>query len=664
MKKIFVCLFFFFAAKAHAQSFSRYIVRFKNKATTPYSFSNPSLYLSQRALDRRMRYSISLDSTDLPVTPRYVDSVRLAGSVTILNVSKWLNQVSIQTSDAVALAKIAAFPFVEKTAPMAAKFAGRTSKDGKMQAAKKGRTKLAKKSFSPLTDYYNYGSSYNQIHVHNGEFLHNIGLRGQGMIIGMQDAGFYHYTTLKAFDSVNKAGQVLGVYDFVAKDNSVIEDDTHGMECFSIIAANIPGQFIGSAPKASFYLFRSEDVSSEYPIEEHNWVCAAERVDSAGGDVISSSLGYTTFDNSSFDHTYADMNGNTTMAAIGADLAAKKGILVVNSAGNEGGNSWGKIATPADGDSVLAVGAVDAAGIPASFTSRGPSSDGQVKPDAVSIGVGTVIQSPSNTVSAGNGTSFSCPNLAGLATCLWQGFPEFNNIKILHAIQQAGNRYTSPNDTTGYGLPDMRKAVLLLVKDFSAATIASTSCKNVVAWTSKDAVGMKYEIERKVPGETTFTKIGEKAAMGTSFSTQQYQFSDSLVNIQAGTITYRIREWIDTTVGVSYGVDYIDTVATILAASCITTPVTNVPLTGEEFLLAPNPATNSLTFKITTIYPIPQLTLQVFDSRGALVAVQKESKQSGAATFTFSIARLAKGKYFMDVYNGQKRLATKDFMKL
>jgi len=172
--------------------------------------------------------------------------------------------------------------------------------------------------------FYNYGQSFQQIHIHNGEFLHDIGLRGQSMIIGMLDAGYNNYTSLSAFDSVNANGQVLGVYDFVDHDNSVVEDNAHGMECFSIIAANIPGQFVGSGPKALFYLFRTEDVNSEYPIEEHNWVCGAERADSAGADVISSSLGYTTFDNAAFNHTYADMNGRTTMAAIGATIAARK----------------------------------------------------------------------------------------------------------------------------------------------------------------------------------------------------------------------------------------------------------------------------------------------------------------------------------------------------
>ena len=186
----------------------------------------------------------------------------------------------------------------------------------------------AGKSQGIQADFFNYGTnSFNEIHLHKGEFLHNIGLRGQGMLISILDGGFMNYTTLKAFDSANLNGQILSTWDFVNRDTSVVEDISHGMMCLSTIVANIPGQFIGKAPKASFHLFRTEDAATEYPIEEFNWVCGAERADSAGSDVISSSLGYNTFDNSTFDHTYSQTNGNTTMCTIGADLAGNVRML-------------------------------------------------------------------------------------------------------------------------------------------------------------------------------------------------------------------------------------------------------------------------------------------------------------------------------------------------
>lgn len=627
MKKALLCLAIVLAGKMSEAQFSRYIIKFRNKATSPFSFSNPTQFLSPRAISRRTRYGIAIDSTDLPITPRYIDSVKLAGAVTILNGSRWLNQISIQTTDAAALAKINSFAFVQTVAPIAARTA---SGSGKQKSAIQSLNGLEMydgsvspmKEFRVDADFYNYGQSYNQVHIHNGEFLHNIGLRGQNMVIGILDAGFRNYTSLKAFDSVNANGQVLGTYDFVARETSVVEDDAHGMQCFSIIAANIPGQFIGTAPKANFYLFRSEDASTEYPIEEHNWVCAAERLDSAGGDMISSSLGYSDgMSNPVFDHTYAQMNGNTTIAAQGADLAAKKGILVVNSAGNDGQGSFHYISTPADGDSVMAVGAVDINGVVAGFSSYGPSSDGQVKPDVASVGVATVLQTTANTIGSGNGTSFSCPNMVGLTTCLWQGFQEFNNMRIITALRRSGSKATSPDDRVGYGIPDIKKAVLDLLKEFSTASVSASSCKNTISWNSKDVSTMKYEIERKAPGEISFSKIAQQQGTGSAFAAHSYQYADSLINVQTGIMTYRIRQVIDTA-GASLSADYIDTVTINLAAACNVGPSNNV----EEISLMPNPAKEKFSIKINTSYPIQNLVIRIINAKGELVVVEKEAK--------------------------------------
>ncbi len=639
------------AQTGKAQS-TRYVIKFKNKATNPYSLSNPSVYLSSRAIERRTKYTVAMDSTDLPVTPRYVDSIRLAGAVTILNVSKWLNAVTIQTTDAAALAKINSFSFVQNTSPVAARMAGgnrnKYTEDQIQQPALFREMDIA-------SDFFNYGSSYAQVHIHNGEFLHNIGLRGEGMQIGMLDGGFQNYLTLRAFDSVRANGQILGTWDFVAREASVNEDHPHGMQCFSTIAANIPGQFVGTAPKASFYLFRSEDVSSEYPIEEFNWVCAAERVDSAGGDLISSSLGYNLFDNAAFDHSYADMNGNTTMAAVGADLAAKKGILVVNSAGNEGANSWGKIITPADGDSVMAVGAVNAAGAPAGFTSRGPSADGRVKPDVASVGVATVVQLQNNTIGANNGTSFSAPNLAGLTACLWQGFREVNNIRIIDALRHSASRASNPNDTMGYGIPDVKKAVMILLKDLATSDVSVANCKATIHWSSKDISGMKYEIERAVAGQTGFTKVGEVAARGNSFSHQGYEYIDDLADVPKGTVSYRIRQIIDTA-ATGFSAGYIDTAAAAVNRSC---------LSGSTGItLAPNPSNGVLSIKVNTPTAVPNLSIRIFNSSGQLVLELKRSKAEGIGVFDAPVFNLASGKYYVGVYDDKKLIETKELIKL
>ncbi len=457
MKKscIFLFLTLFFGSNISAQ-FSKYIVRFKDKAGSSFSVDRPAEFLSAKSIERRTRQHISIEETDLPVLSRYVDSVRLAGNVTLLNQSKWLNDVCIATTDAAALAKINSFSFVINSQPVK-----RTANRDVIAKPKFiNETKGVAGIQSPMnpTDYYSYGNSYGQIHIHEGEYLHNKGFRGEGMQIAIIDAGFYHYQTLPEFDSARLTSRIVETYDFVNNEQSVNEDNAHGMQCFSIIAANMPGQFVGSSPNSKFYLYRSEDVSSESPVEEQYWIAAAERADSIGVDVISTSLGYTQFDNPAFNYTYADMNGHTTPIAKAAMLAAKKGMILLVAAGNDGNDPWHYIGTPADADSILSVGAIDISGKPAGFSSYGPASDGRVKPTVASVGVGTTISFTDGSIVSGNGTSFATPNLAGLVTCLWQAFPEFTNMEIIEAVKKSSSIYSAPDARIGYGIPNFRSA--------------------------------------------------------------------------------------------------------------------------------------------------------------------------------------------------------------
>jgi serine protease AprX len=666
MKKLLLlcCLVAFITSQSQAQ-FTRYIVRLKHKGNSPYSFSSPLTYLSQRALDRRTRYSIAIDSADLPVTPSYITQIDNIPNVTILNASKWLNSVSILTTDAAAITAINALPFVQNVAGIASK----TSEPGKSTRDKFAGEEIINElppSTERITaDYFNYGtSSFNEIHIHNGEFLHNIGLRGQGMHLSVLDNGFTNYTALKAFDSVNMNAQVLGTWDFVARESNVINDGSHGMNCFSTIAANIPGQFIGKAPKASFWLFRTEDDASEYPIEEHNWVCAAERADSNGTDVISSSLGYFDFDNATLNYVYANMDGNTTMAARGADMAAKKGLLVVISAGNEGSSAWHYISTPADGDSVVAVGAVSTSGSVAGFSSFGPSSDGQIKPDVAAVGVSALIQTTGNTIGSGNGTSFACPNMAGLGACLWQGFPEYNNMKIVRALQQSGSIFSTPNDRTGYGIPNVKTAFKNLLIEYATSSTTINACNVTVNWSTKDVESMRYEVERKVPGETVFTKVGDVTPFaGTLLANRSYQFVNTLVGVNAGTVSYRIRQVIDTATA-AFTDAYIDTVTVTIPTGCVTTGTGSVDPTKESVSLQPNPASASTTLVIETAYAVTNMPITIYDAKGRLVMQLNQSKNTGKKTIDLSVERLSKGKYYIKVMNGQKTIGTVELIKL
>jgi serine protease AprX len=442
-------LMIFTEAKAQ---YPKLIVQFTDKNPATFSINNPSQYLSARAVARRARYNITIDSFDLPVVQRYIDSVLSKGPVTLLSKSKWLNQILIQCTDANTINKIMALPFVKKLQAIGNK-PGFPPVRFKESIAPLDDAAMVQKT---MADTYNYGNNYNQVHIHEGEFLHNLGFDGKGIMIGVLDAGFNSYKTITAFDSVRMNGQILGERDYVAYDNSVNEDDSHGMYCLSIMCANWPGRMIGTAPKANYWLVRTENVATEFPIEEHNWVVGAEFLDSCGADMISSSLGYNTFDDPVFNHTYNDFYKNATMVTQGATMAAKKGLIVMNSAGNEGGSSWKYLGFPADADSVCAVAAVSASGIIAGFSSYGYP--GKVKPNIASVGAGTVIAGFGNNPTTGNGTSFSNPNIAGLIACLWQAFPEFNNMQILDAVYRSCPTYATPNDRIGYGIPNMRIA--------------------------------------------------------------------------------------------------------------------------------------------------------------------------------------------------------------
>ncbi|MEO6639271.1 MAG: S8 family serine peptidase [Ginsengibacter sp.] len=457
MKKFsFILSISIFLSTSASAQFTKYIVRFKDKAGTPFSINNPTQFLSAKAIARREKQNIVIDETDLPITPRYIDSVRLAGAVTILENSKWLNEICIETTDAAALAKINSFPFVIASQPVMKPVNAQSTNNDKFN--EQINTITSPVTATNVADFYNYGSSDPQIHIHEGEYLHNKGFHGEGMLVAILDAGFYHYLSLAAFDSVRNNNQIAETYDFVDNQKSVDEDHFHGMHCFSIMAANLPGQLIGTSPKATYYLYRTEDVNSESLVEEQYWAAAAERADSIGVDVISTSLGYNQFDNPLFNHTYADMDGNTTLIARAADLAAKKGMIVVVAAGNEGNNGWHYIVTPADADSVVAVGAVNLSGVVGGFSSYGPSSDGQVKPAIASVGVGTALYNTNGQVASGNGTSYATPNVAGLITCLWQAFPEFSNMEIILAVEKSSSIYNHPNDRIGYGIPNFHIA--------------------------------------------------------------------------------------------------------------------------------------------------------------------------------------------------------------
>ena len=645
MKKItaFLLLSFLYLQNTTAQS--RYIVRFKDKGTNPFTIANPAAYLGTAAIQRRTRYNIPIDSTDLPVTPRYVDSVRLAGAVTILNASKWLNEVTIKTLDPIALAKINAFPFVLSAVAVASRTVENDVPVNKtMEEVVDVPLPPSPTAAKPTADVYNYGNATNQVKIHQGEFLHNHGFRGEGMHVSVLDAGFFHYLTLPTFDSIRANNQIKNIWDFVANEASVDEDNSHGMNCLSTISANMPGVFVGTAPKANFYLYRTEDVASETKIEEHNLSCGLERADSLGVDICSISVGYYDFDIPTQNYTYANMDGNTTLSARAADLAAKKGMLLVVANGNEGTKPWRYVITPADADSVLSVGAVNNAGNVAAFSSYGPTSNGRVKPNLAAVGQGAIVASPSTGMPVnGNGTSFATPNLAGLTTCLWQAFPEFNNMTILDAMQKSATKFATPDDRVGYGIPDMKKAFAILLRKSYTENFIVNGCSLTTNFNVKFDNSMTVVIEKKQGVQTTYSPY--KIIIGTGeFTNKALSFND-VFNTQSGdSVSYRIR--LDIGTDTSF---YLSTKNIIPPTICVN-PV-------DEIKINPNPIVDVANVIISRANA-SKMSIVVTNAAGQRVYETTYQQQAGAVLKTINMQKLSKGIYFVTVLANDKKVST------
>lgn len=501
IKKLTLLVIFCFSmlfASAQINEGDKYFVAFTDKANSPFSIENPQEFLSQRAIERRDRFNIPVDVNDLPVNPAYVQAVADIG-VAITYPVKWLNGVVVQTNDPNKIVEIEALPFVKNTV----KNVGLKSDDLKLDESdifgmnkpyemKEFITEVkgVSKSGSAVNSF-DYGPSLNQIEMIGGVALHDDGYQGQGMVIAVLDGGFLYTDQMIAFDSLRLNGLILSTRDFTEPGNNVYQSSTHGTSVLSTMGAYLPGQIIGTAPKAAYHLIRTEYTPNEYLIEEYNWVAGAEYADSAGADVINSSLSYKTFDNPAQNHVYADMDGNTAPGTIGADHAASVGMIVVNSAGNSGGSDWPWVGSPADGDSVFSIGAVNASGQYVSFSSIGPTADGRQKPNVVAQGASAVVASINGGISNASGTSFSSPIIAGMTACLWQMAPDLRNTDIMNAIQQSASQSTNPDYLLGYGIPNYSVAGIIL-SGFNRSRVTSENRINIYPSPFTDQINIVY----------------------------------------------------------------------------------------------------------------------------------------------------------------------------
>ena len=458
---VFLNLFLSLVVMARQQNLqaaeqTKYLIYFTNKNGTPYSIQAPQEFLSEKSIARRIRQQIPITVRDLPVNPAYVKALKEAGA-TVWYTSRWFNAAVVQATPEV-LDQISNLPFVANRRSLnriGQQETAAVKKQTKSEAIQTGE------AFSLSTEA-DYGRSFHQANMLGGLDLHKMGFKGEGMTIAVLDAGFPGVNTIPAFEHLYQNNQLQGSFDFVAKSTNVYTASNHGTAVLSTMAAYAPGKMIGTAYKANYLLLRTENAASEHNIEEINWLLGAEYADSAGADVINSSLGYHTFDAPSVSYTYQQIDGNTALVSKAADQAAAVGILVVVSAGNDGNSNWRYIAAPADGDSVLAVGAVDSLGVKASFSSFGPTADNRIKPDVVALGLNAYVLNASGNLIKSNGTSFAGPIMAGFATTLWQAYSSRTNIEMISLIRQIGSKARNPDNMVGYGIPNYKNTVTAL----------------------------------------------------------------------------------------------------------------------------------------------------------------------------------------------------------
>lgn len=446
MRRLFMMMGLLLAfVGSHAQQDTlKYRVSLKDKAATTYTLDRPEAYLSAKAIERRKRQGLPIDSTDLPVCTKYINTIRQTG-VHIVLTGKWENFVTVSCNDTATIAKIASLPFVRSVEKVWTQPTG-----GKRGDAR--RDTLINRPDSLPGQYYGAGEA--QIRLSQGDKLHEMGFCGQGMTVAVIDAGFHNADRITALANA----KVLGTKDFVNSAEDIYAEQKHGMMVWSCMAMNRPEVMVGTAPEASYWLLRSEDDYSEHLVEQDQWAAAVEFADSVGVDVINTSLGYYTFDDASKNYTYRHLNGRYALMSRQASHIADKGMVLVCSAGNSGDDSWKKITPPADAENVLTVGAVNKEGVLAAFSSVGNTADGRIKPDVVAVGYKADVIGTDGNLTKANGTSFASPVMCGMVTCLWQACPTLTAKEVIDLVRRSGDRADYPDNIYGYGVPDLWKA--------------------------------------------------------------------------------------------------------------------------------------------------------------------------------------------------------------
>ena len=456
--RFILLLFICGAIKANAQQkmVYKFAVFFNNKDTVTYPISNPELYLSAKSIARKQQQNIGFDMLDVPVNSINIKAIIKAG-FNVHNTSRWFNCAIVFSDDkqaADSLKKIIGVKQVIDVGFSVKKTIAQNNKEVNMgEMISQLEQKFPKVNDKNKQDSNIYGAGFAQAEMLNATVLHQINLNGSGVTIAVIDAGYRNANKHVVFKHALK--QVIATYDFVDMETNVFDNDDHGTAVWSCLAANDTFNFIGTAPSAKYVLLRSEDATTEFPVEEFYWAISAEYADSIGADIISSSLGYNEFDHDKYNYEQKHLDGKTTWITQAANLASKKGLFVINSAGNEGDNAWKQIAFPGDANDVITVGAVDKKQRFAGFSSIGLTADGRIKPDLMALGENVTIASEMGSIYEGDGTSYSCPILAGGIACLWPLIKNNNATQIINWLHMSGSYYYKPNKYFGYGVPNL-----------------------------------------------------------------------------------------------------------------------------------------------------------------------------------------------------------------
>lgn len=420
-------------------------VYLKNKGVEDKIILSPEGIMSEDAFERRTKRGVEINTSDLPINPAYITSLLFTGGQLVTQ-SKWMETVVVESTDSLLADKLKTLPIVDSV-----RCVWRGS-----DRLKHNRCPDDKSGLSPSEEKKSgdYGYAQEQIEMLNGAYLHESGRKGQGMRIAVIDAGFLNVNRISAFKNMD----LIGTHNIVFPGEDVFCDDDHGTKVLSCMAANLPGIMVGTAPEASYLLIKSEDVRSEFPIEEDYWAAALEYADSIGVDIVTSSLGYFRFDTEESVYTTSDLDGRTAFITQIAEKASEKGMMLFCSAGNEGNHMWKKITFPGDAPNVLTIGAITNEKERSSFSSTGFTADYRIKPDVVALGTGVCVINGTGNIQYTNGTSFSTPIVAGLGACLWQGLTWLTNKELIQLIRQTASQASQPDVEKGYGIPDMQKA--------------------------------------------------------------------------------------------------------------------------------------------------------------------------------------------------------------